>query len=166
MKRLVIPRVWEKPEGERVGIRALFPRGRGDTGRPRMYLTCIRAAERARQDGVRWAFVAKQDSEAIKAASGKRGPQRRRMTGSCRVIRGRVSFRPLSFRAKRKRTQSGRSCASLCPRHSHFPVQHKRRSHPQVNLLFDNRAVARTNFADEVRSTARSALYYCGSNSK
>src|SRR3990167_6337457 len=43
-------------------------------------------------EGVPWAFVAKQDSEAMKVASGRRGPQSLRSAGLGCAIRGVILF--------------------------------------------------------------------------
>src|SRR3989338_5109246 len=58
-------------------------------------------------EGVPWAFVAKQDSEAMKVASGRRGPQSLRSAGLGCAIRGGLSFGDFSLAAQRKVTCRG-----------------------------------------------------------
>src|SRR3990172_1331942 len=66
-------------------------------------------------EGVRWAFVAKQDSEAMKVASGQRGPQSLRSAGLGCAIRGGLSFGDFSSAAQRKVTCRGSATHKYTP---------------------------------------------------
>ena len=77
-------------------------------------------------EGVPWAFVAKQDSEAMKVASGRRGPQSLRSAGLGCAIRGVILFGYFLLDKQEKVALGGRSCASMRPRHWCIHAQHGR----------------------------------------